>query len=107
QDDAANNALLLKKLQGLPPEQRQAQFRTVLALVLEPGREFTVEGICSGFIAESGRGCGGFGYDPLFYLPTFHRTMAELTVEEKNSVSHRGQAIAKLRRLLEKLDSED
>ncbi len=66
QDDAANNALLLKKLAGLPPEQRQAQFRTVLALVLEPGRECTVEGICSGFIAESGRGCGGFGYDRCF-----------------------------------------
>jgi XTP/dITP diphosphohydrolase len=106
QDDAANNALLLKKLAGLPPEQRQAQFRTVLALVLEPGRECTVEGICSGFIAESGRGCGGFGYDPLFYLPTFHRTMAELTVEEKNSVSHRGQAIKKLRLVLEEMSAK-
>lgn len=99
-NDAANNRLLIKKLQGLPPEQRRAQFRTVLALVLGPDKEFTVEGICHGIIRDIPQGSGGFGYDPHFYFPEFDRTMAQLTVDEKNSVSHRGRAIKKLHCLL-------
>lgn len=106
EDDEANNALLLKKLKGLPPEQRQAQFRTVVALVFDTDNEITVEGICNGIIIEKGRGSGGFGYDPLFYLPKFDRTMAELTIQEKNSVSHRGQAIRKLRERLKEMIKE-
>lgn len=102
-DDNANNRLLVEKLQGLPPEQRQAQFRAVLAVVWEPGMEFTVEGVCKGTIIETPRGSGGFGYDPIFYLPELHCTMAELSVKEKNKVSHRGQAIEKLRVLLEEM----
>jgi XTP/dITP diphosphohydrolase len=99
-NDAANNRLLIKKLQGLPPEQRRAQFRTVLALVLGPDKEFTVEGICHGIIRDIPQGSGGFGYDPHFYFPEFDCTMAQLTVDEKNSVSHRGRAIKKLHGLL-------
>ncbi|NLG86138.1 MAG: XTP/dITP diphosphatase [Firmicutes bacterium] len=102
-DDAANNALLLKKLQGLPPKKRRARFVSVLALVWGPDEELIVEGTCNGIILESPRGSGGFGYDPLFYLPEFGRTMAELTVEEKNKVSHRGQAIKRLRLVIEEM----
>jgi XTP/dITP diphosphohydrolase len=99
-DDGANNALLIKKLKGLPPKQRQARFRAVLALVWGPGQELTVDGTCSGIVLEIPRGSGGFGYDSLFYLPELNRTMAELPLEQKNEISHRGQAISKLRSIL-------
>jgi XTP/dITP diphosphohydrolase len=100
-DDAANNALLIKQLQGLPPECRRARFRSVLALVWGPDKELIVDGTCDGIILEAPQGSGGFGYDPLFYLPEFGRTMAEISLEEKNSISHRGRAIGKLREILQ------
>jgi XTP/dITP diphosphohydrolase len=83
-------AKLLAELKDVPWEQRTARFRCVVALVA-PGRETQiVEGICEGFIGFELKGSGGFGYDPLFYIPEFSCTMAELDEEPKNRVSHRG-----------------
>lgn len=81
-------------------ENRKARFVTAVALVYPDGREVTAEGVCEGEIALEARGENGFGYDPVFFLPEMGRTMAELTDEEKNAVSHRGKAI---RALLDKL----
>lgn len=103
EDDAANNAKLLALLSGRPEEARTARFRAVLALVWGPGKQRIVEGTCEGRILEKPRGRGGFGYDPLFYVPTLGRTLAELNVAEKNSVSHRGAAIRNLRPVLAEL----
>jgi XTP/dITP diphosphohydrolase len=95
---AANNALLLQRLEGI--SDRRARFRCVLALVAYEVAD-TVSGSCEGHIAESPRGEGGFGYDPLFLpdeLPD--RTMAEASLAEKNAISHRGRAFQKLLGLL-------
>ncbi|MDK2882243.1 MAG: XTP/dITP diphosphohydrolase [Bacillota bacterium] len=103
EDDAANNAKLLALLSGQPAEARTARFRAVLALVWGAGKETLVEGTCEGRILEKPRGEGGFGYDPLFYVPGLGRTLAELSVGEKNSISHRGTAIKNLRPVLAEL----
>lgn len=98
--DAANNAKLLAALAGVPAERRTARYRCVLALAVPGMPTVTVEGVCEGRIAEQPRGTGGFGYDPLFYLPGRGKTMAELRPEEKNAISHRGQALRRLKALL-------
>ena len=95
-DDAANNALLLQNLSHLPAEQRTARFVCCIALVYPDGREITVRGETEGRIIDDARGCGGFGYDPYFYYVPFGKTFAEMSAEEKNSISHRGKAVAKL-----------
>ena len=97
--DAANNALLLNRLRGVPAEGRTARFRCVLAFVA-PGcgrREVTAEGICEGTILDSPRGSHGFGYDPLFLPRGESRSFAELTGEAKDAMSHRGRAAKALR----------
>ncbi len=99
-DDAANNALLLKNLAHLPVEQRTARFVCCIALVYPDGREMTVRGETEGLIIDDARGDGGFGYDPYFYYQPFGKTFSELTAEEKNAISHRGKAIAKLAEFL-------
>lgn len=92
-DDAANNARLLRELATVPDERRQAAFRCVMALC-RPGRETALfEGCVAGRILAAPRGSGGFGYDPLFLVDGFERTMAELPLDEKNRISHRGQAL--------------
>ena len=85
-------AFLLQKLNNIPRERWTARFRCVIALT-RPGRpvEF-YEGRCEGVITDRPRGASGFGYDPLFYIPEMDRTMAELSFDEKNRVSHRGRA---------------
>ena len=95
-DDAANNALLLKNLADTPAEERTARFVCCIALVYPDGREITVRGETEGLIIDEARGEGGFGYDPYFYYPPFGKTFSELSAEEKNAISHRGKAIAKL-----------
>ena len=93
-DDAANNALLLKNLQG--KRDRSAAFVTVFACTFPDGSEpIVAEGRVAGEILEAPRGEGGFGYDPLFYYAPFGKTFAELSGEEKNSISHRGAAVRK------------
>lgn len=99
-DDEANNQKLIADLRPYEEEERKGYYACVVALVWPSGKELTGEGTCSGIIRDFYQGTGGFGYDPLFYLPEFHKTMAELSMEEKNKISHRGRA---LRDLLEKL----
>ena len=105
--DAANNAALLEALREVEDDQRTARFRCVMVLIdpwAEPGaREIVVEGSCEGTIARAPRGGGGFGYDPLFVVTGFGRTMAELADEEKNRHSHRARAVAALRPALSDL----
>lgn len=97
-DTAANNAKLIQALEGFAGEERRARFRCVLVYLRHPydPSPLIAEGSWEGLIAEQPRGTGGFGYDPLFYLPELGRTAAELTPAEKNTVSHRGQALRKL-----------
>jgi XTP/dITP diphosphohydrolase len=109
--DAENNAELLSALEALAsraqhPPPRTARFRCVLALVdpfSNDGEPQIVDGTCEGAIAQSPRGSGGFGYDPLFIVDGTDKTIAELGDAEKNAISHRGRAVAKLRPILEKL----
>lgn len=97
-DFKANNRKLLAELQGA--DNRRARFRTVISLI-RGGVEQQVEGIVEGTIATEESGAEGFGYDPLF-IPTGHnRTFAEMTAEEKNAISHRGRAVAKLAEILQ------
>jgi XTP/dITP diphosphohydrolase len=91
---------LLRRMEGIPAGKRTARFRCVIALVETNGAEVLVEGICEGMILDEPRGTGGFGYDPVFLVPSRERTFAELTVEEKNEISHRGLAMARMRRVL-------
>jgi len=98
--DSRNIALLLERLQGVPPEQRGAQFRCVIALVTPGGRELVAQGLCRGRITYAPTGSDGFGYDPVFLHEPSGRTFAELSAEEKNSLSHRGRAAAALRERL-------
>ncbi len=97
-DYARNNALLLTRLTGV--SDRRARFVTVMALHLSDGREFVRQGILSGRIAESPAGEGGFGYDPLFIPNGSTRTLAEMTMQEKNGISHRYQAVAAIKAVL-------
>ncbi len=92
-DDAANNARLLKELFGVPAQHRQAAFCCVMALSLPGTSPRYFEGRVCGRILDAPRGSGGFGYDPLFLVDGFDRTMAELPLAEKNRISHRGQAL--------------
>lgn len=95
----ARNQKLLDALAGLPAAQRAARFVCVTALVTPDGLFLAGEGRVEGEIGTEPRGNGGFGYDPVFVLPD-GRTMAELSAEEKNRISHRGRALAKLQPLL-------
>ncbi|KAB0666556.1 XTP/dITP diphosphatase [Oryzomonas japonica] len=90
--DAANNAKLLTELAGVPPESRTAAFVCTLAFVTPAGDTHLFTGRVGGRILDAARGEGGFGYDPLFLVDGCDRTMAELGVDEKNRISHRGQA---------------
>ena len=99
-DDAANNALLLKNLEAMPPHERTARFVCCIACVFPDGRRITVRGETEGLIIDEARGNGGFGYDPYFYYVPYGKTFSELTAEEKNAISHRGKAVAKLAEVL-------
>ena len=99
-NDEANNALLLKKLADVPAKNRGAAFVCCIACVFPDGREIVVEGQARGTILDAYRGEGGFGYDPLFYYEPLDKSFAELTAEEKNAVSHRGQATRAFARAL-------
>ena len=100
-DDDANNRKLLQELTGVPAERRAAAFVCVLAFVHPDGTEALFEGRIEGRILETPCGAGGFGYDPLLLIEDHNATMAELSVEEKNRISHRGQALCKFRAFLQ------
>ncbi len=89
--DEENNKKLLENLSD--KTDKRAYYACSIAVRLPSGDEFAVFGRCDGEITENAAGSGGFGYDPIFYLPNFKKTMAELTDDEKNSISHRGEAL--------------
>lgn len=95
-DDAANNAKLLDALRDVPDEKRTAQFRTSVALIRRGMPAVTANGSVEGVILHSPQGENGFGYDPLFYYEPLKKSFAQLTPEEKNSVSHRRRALESL-----------
>ncbi|MFQ6058312.1 MAG: XTP/dITP diphosphatase [Anaerolineae bacterium] len=102
-DDEERYRLLLRKLEGVPWEERAARFRCVIALATPQGEVWTAEGSCEGIIAFEPRGEHGFGYDPVFYFPQFGKTMAQLLPEVKNQISHRARAAQKARAILREL----
>jgi XTP/dITP diphosphohydrolase len=98
--DADNWRKLLLEMEGIPWNERQARFVCEIALALPNGRLWRARGECAGYIALAPRGRQGFGYDPVFWVPKYQATMAELAPETKNAISHRGQALKKMRDLL-------
>jgi XTP/dITP diphosphohydrolase len=98
--DVWNNMVLLQSLAGMPLDLRTARYRCVLVAARDGVPLHSAEGAVEGLILEAPRGTGGFGYDPLFYLPDLDQTMAELDLETKHTLSHRGRAIAALLPLL-------
>ena len=94
---------LLSKLEGVPWEERSARFRCVIAVAVPDGQVEFCSGDCRGVIALEPKGEQGFGYDPIFYLPELDKTMAELPLEVKNEVSHRGKAARKVSQALKRL----
>jgi XTP/dITP diphosphohydrolase len=101
--DAARNALLLEKLADVPTAGRQARFTSAVAVARGDAVLFQAEESVEGLIADGLRGSNGFGYDPLFFYPPLGRTFGEIPHEQKDRVSHRGKAFARLRRFLETL----
>jgi len=94
--DVWNNIVLLQRLDGVPPPRRTARYRCVLVAALDGQPTHMADGTVEGMILNAPRGTGGFGYDPLFYLPKLDRTMAEIDLQTKLSLSHRGRALAAL-----------
>jgi XTP/dITP diphosphohydrolase len=94
--DVWNNMVLLQRLASVPVDRRTARYRCVLVAARDGDALHTAQGTVEGLILEAPRGTGGFGYDPLFYLPALDCTMAELDLETKLSLSHRGRAFAAL-----------
>lgn len=98
--DDENNKELLRRLEGVPISKRCATFRCAIAIVSPGGKKSIIEGECRGVIQFEEKGRFGFGYDPLFFVPEFEKTFAELAPEIKNKISHRARAMEKLRRIL-------
>jgi XTP/dITP diphosphohydrolase len=94
--DQDNVEAVLEQMKAVPLEKRTARFRTVLVAAFPHGPEIVAEGVLEGRITLEPRGSNGFGYDPVFELPDLGRTLAELTLEEKNRLSHRGRAVQRL-----------
>lgn len=98
--DADNNEKLLTLLREVPRDKRTARFRCVIAICTPSGQVYATDGACEGIIGFELKGDKGFGYDPLFYLPEYDQTFAELDSGLKNKISHRGQALAKAKNVL-------
>ena len=98
--DAERNAKLLDLMKDIPDDRRTARFVCVIAIAEPDGGARTCEGRVEGVIARAPRGTNGFGYDPVFYLTDLGKTMAELSPDEKNAISHRGRALAEAKRML-------
>lgn len=101
------NANLIERLAGVPDEKRTARFVCAIAAIMPDGKELTTRGIIEGIIGYEEKGSNGFGYDPIFYVPKFGKTTAELTEEEKNQVSHRGNALKLMKEELKKYANSD
>ena len=96
---------LLAEMEDIPLENRKAQFRTVISFV-DKDRELWTEGTIKGIIVETAKGKNGFGYDPVFFVPELEKTFSELSIGEKNKISHRGLAMKKFRILLREFISD-
>ena len=94
------NAAIIERLAGVPDEKRTARFVCAITAVFPDGQELVTLGEIQGRIDYEEKGKNGFGYDPIFYVPEFGKTTAELTDEEKNSISHRGRALRKMKEKL-------
>ncbi len=103
EDSARQIRRLLAELSAVPDEKRTARFQCAIALAWPDGHVEIVNGTCKGCIAYEARGANGFGYDPIFYMPEYHATMAELPGDLKNIVSHRARAAQQARAILAKL----
>lgn len=97
-DDDANNKRLLAELEGVPTEKRTAHFACAICVSFPDGSEITATGKCEGYIGYEKKGENGFGYDPLFMVG--ERSLAEMTAEEKDAISHRGNALKELQKIL-------
>lgn len=102
-DDAANNSKLMEQLAGVPAERRTARFRCAIALADSQRVLATASGVVEGRIVDQPRGSNGFGYDPHFHLPEHGMTTAEMAPDQKNRISHRGQALRAIRPEIERL----
>ena len=94
------NNYIIDKLKDAKDEERSARFVCVISLVLPDGREFVKKGVMEGKIGYEIKGENGFGYDPIFYLPQYGKTSAEISAEEKNKISHRGKALSAMKELI-------
>ena len=102
---SVKNKNLIDRLEGVEDARRTARFVCAIAAVFPDGEQVVTKGTIEGIIGYEERGEGGFGYDPIFFLPQYQKTTAELTAEEKNRISHRGQALRKMKEeLKDKLD---
>lgn len=95
------NANIIERLEGIPVEGRSARFVCAIAAVLPDGRVLSTEGTIEGYIGYEERGNGGFGYDPIFMVPEYGCSTAELSAEAKNAISHRGKALNAMKILLQ------
>ena len=102
-DSEKNMDLLLEEMKGMSAEDRRARFVCIVAVTAPMREPFFARGECEGRILEERRGSGGFGYDPVFLPDGFDRSMAELSLEEKNAISHRGRALRAIRPMVERM----
>jgi XTP/dITP diphosphohydrolase len=99
--DEENIQKVLREMQGCPEDKKGARFRCVVVFLTPAGRCYVAQGICRGRITFNKKGKGGFGYDPIFIPDGFTRTMAELTLDEKNEISHRAKALRSLLKIID------
>lgn len=100
-DDSRNNQKLLELMRDIPDGKRGARFVSVVALILPDGHKIIARGEIEGYIGHKPRGGFGFGYDPLFIVPEYDKSFAELGMDIKNRISHRGRALKELKRMLD------
>lgn len=96
------NRIVLEKLENAKEEERTARYVCAIAAVMADGTKKSAVATVEGTIAKQPEGDGGFGYDPIFYVPSYQKTMAKLTPEEKNAISHRGKALREIKKVLDK-----
>ena len=94
------NARIVEMMRGIGAGGRAARFVCVIAIAFTDGRTLTARGVCEGVIAQKAAGCEGFGYDPIFYVPSLGKTFAEMNIAEKNAISHRATALREIRQVL-------
>ena len=99
------NAAIIRRLEGVPDSERSARFVCAIAAVLPDGRELTTRATIEGRIGYEEKGEHGFGYDPIFFVPEYNKTTAQLTEEEKNRISHRGKALQLMKEELKKYEN--